>query len=63
NLQWFNRLSPRIYYYLGKHLKFGVEYTYSSAQWMRAVDNKFKSTDNYDITGNHRVELLARFTF
>ncbi len=63
NLQWFNRLSPRIYYYMGKHLKFGLEYTYSSAQWMSVSDNKFKSIDNYDITGNHRVEFLARFIF
>lgn len=58
----FWRIAPRLYYY-HKGLTFGLEYMYSSAVWAKKMDANYRPTELYNATGDHRVTLLARFTF
>lgn len=63
NLQWFGRLSPRLYYHALEKLSFGIEYSCNVASWASKVDNHFKAVDKYNNTINNRVVLAARYTF
>ncbi len=63
DLHWFSRLSPRVYYYMGDRLRFGVEYSYANAQWMKSYDERFRPIEDYPTSQAHRVEFQARFYF
>lgn len=61
-IDWYFRLSPRLWYHYRK-LSFGLEYMYSLASWGEEFDTHYRPTERYTNTQNHRVTLLARFTF
>lgn len=63
DLKWFSRISPRVYFNLGKHLRFGFEYSYTNAKWMQQYDNMFESISCFDVNTTHRTEILAQFRF
>lgn len=61
-IDWYFRLSPRLWYHY-KQLSFGLEYMYSLASWGREFDTRYRPTERYAHSQNHRVTLLARFKF
>ncbi|MDE5944801.1 MAG: hypothetical protein K2G93_04360 [Rikenella sp.] len=61
-IDWYFRLSPRIWYHY-KPLSFGLEYMYSLASWGRVFDDRYRPTQRYRNSQNHRMTLLARFKF
>ncbi len=63
DLRWFSRLSPRLYYYMGSRMRFGLEYSYANARWMKKYDERFRSVEDYSMSETHRVEFQARFYF
>ena len=63
NVTWFNRLSPRVYYYATKNLSFGIEYSYSVASWGETFNAYYEAEKSYPTSHNNRIEVLARFAF
>lgn len=61
-IDWYYRLSPRLWYHY-KQLSFGLEYMYSLASWGKAFDTRYRPTERFGNSQNHRLTLLARFKF
>ncbi len=69
-LQWFARVSPRVWFTASKNLSFGLEYSFNPAQWSETINLKtlpYIYSDggnaNYSIVSNNRVIALAKFVF
>lgn len=56
------RVAPRLWYHY-RQLSFGLEYLYNSASWGRVFDRRYRPTERYADTQDHRLTLLARFKF
>ena len=48
---------------MGSRMRFGLEYSYANAQWMKEYDERFRSVEDYSMSETHRVEFQARFYF
>ncbi len=55
-------LSPRVWYNY-KMLYFGLEYTYSQANWMNSSNDQYRPSADLSVAHNNRVTLLCRFVF
>lgn len=62
-LQYFYRLSPRIWFYPLRNLTFGVEYMFSCARWGTDFNARYKARKLLPASCDHRIELLACFKF
>lgn len=62
NLSFYWRFQPRVTYTYKYFLTFGLEYSYSQAQWSH-MNDRGQATQVLTNTGNNRVTFLARFVF
>lgn len=62
-LDMFMRVAPRIWYSYGKHLQFGLEYSFNQATWGKEMNTYYRPSQTYEPTVDHRVTFLARFKF
>lgn len=59
----FYRIAPRLWYNVGKHLQFGIEYSYTGARWAKEMNSHYQPSQTFNETADHRLTFLARFKF
>ena len=56
------RISPRATY-TQRNFMLGLEYSYYFARWGETFNRHYLPVSSYDVTMNHRILLLARYSF